>query len=77
MYRGLGEKIAEYLQSIGINPIYAATLVGIIISASYIKYFKTWDEEPILRKWFVVCTFIGTGMLVLSSILWFLGYMNG
>lgn len=77
MYRELGEKLSDFLLNVGINPLYAGTLIGLIISATYIKYFKTWKDEPVWRKWFVVWTFIGTGIGVLFSLLWFLGLMKG
>ena len=75
MYRGLGEKISEYLQSIGLNPLYVFTVLGILISLSYFKYFKTWEEEPWWRKWYASCTFAGTIMGIFFSIFSLLGYI--
>ena len=75
MYRGLGEKLAEYLQSIGLNPLYVCAVFGILISLSYFKYFKTWKEEPWWRKWFAGCTIVGTAFMIFFSIMSLLGYM--
>jgi len=37
MFRELGDAIAEYLTAIGINPIYAGTIILFFFSLSYVK----------------------------------------
>lgn len=76
MYRELGKYLSDFLQSVGINPIYVATIGGIIFSISYIKYFKTWEEEPYWRKMFAIGTFFGTGVCIIASILSLFGYID-
>ena len=72
----LADKILSILQAHGINPIYFVTVWGIIISLSYYKKLKNWENVESWRKWIIVTTLIGTAFLSIISILDLLGIIN-
>lgn len=72
----LAKKIRIFLEENGIDPIYAVTILGIVISLSYWNYFKNWEEIEPFRKRIVISTLFGTSVLVIISILKLLGLIN-
>jgi len=76
MYREAGEKLSEFFLSIGINPLYAATIGCLILSATYIKDLKNWEDQEWWSKSFIILTFLSTAMLLFFSLLLLLGILK-
>ena len=69
-------KLISFLQKHGINPIYFFTAWAIIISLSYYKDLKNWDNVVRVKKWMIVVTLIGTVVFIFMSTLQLLGIAN-
>ncbi len=65
----LVENITSFLEKHGINPIYVAAMIGIIISYSNFKYLKNWDNLPYWKKSTIITTFMATVFLIIVSII--------
>jgi len=47
---GLINKFRVLLENIGINPLYFSTIVSIIVTITYLRQFKNWDNIEYWRK---------------------------
>ena len=72
----LANDLRIFGQSHGINPVYFTTVVGIIVSLSYYKDLKNWENVVPAKKWIIVPTLIGTAVFTFMSILGLLGIAN-
>ncbi len=72
----LANDLRIFRQAHGINPVYFATVVGILISLSYYKDLKNWENVVPAKKWIIVPALIGTAVLSFMSILGLLGIAN-
>lgn len=70
----LANDLRIFLEAHGINPIYFATVAGILFSLSYYKDLKNWENVVPLKKWIIVPTLIGTAVLLIISILDLFGF---
>jgi len=73
----IGKTLVEMWHSLGINPIYGSTIVCIIITATYWKQFKNWDEQPDYMKSYLKSGIFVTVVLVIISLLnLFTGFLD-
>ncbi len=70
------DKLISFLLAHGINPVYFFTVVCIIVSLSYYKDLKNWENVDPVKKWIIVPALIGTAFLILLSILKLLGIIT-
>ena len=65
----LAREIRVFLESHGIDPIYASTIFVLLISISYRKQIRNWDEQPGWQKLLIVTTITATVLFVFISLL--------
>ena len=63
------ETIYNILNKIGVDPIIFSAIIGIVISISYLKDIKNWNQIPSYNKSIVISTITGTLILILISLL--------
>lgn len=71
MPKGFAEKIYDFLESYGIDPIYFVTCIMLVVSVSYIRYLDTWDKLPGWKKKIITTMMICTIAFVFISLLKF------
>lgn len=69
-------KIRILLEDYGIDPLYAVTVITVLIALSYRKELKEWDKIQGWRKGIVISTFFGASVLVLISLLRLVGVIE-
>ena len=69
-------KIRILLEDYGIDPLYAVTVICVLIAFSYRKELKEWDQIQGWRKGIVISTFFGAAVLALISLLRLLGIIE-
>jgi hypothetical protein len=62
------QPIVEMWHGLGINPIYGSTIVCLLITASYWKNYKNWDDQPDYMKSYLKSGIYATAVLVVISI---------
>lgn len=72
----LAQEIRVFLEDHGIDPIYAVTIVTILITLSYRKDIKEWKELQGWRKLIIITTIIGAGFFSLISLLRLTGLID-
>jgi len=70
------DNLRIFLQSHGINPLYVATIVMIVLSISYKKDLKNWKNVELSRKWFISSILTATVLCVLVCILSLFGILH-
>lgn len=72
----LADRITGFLQESGIDPIYFATLVCILITVSYWNDFKNWEKLPGWNKGLVASAVFATMVLSTISLLRIVGVIK-
>lgn len=67
--RELSKKIADFLESHGIDPLFAANIIIILYAISYWKLYKNWDKAPAIKKRSAIITLIAAIVCTIGSIL--------
>lgn len=65
----VAERIVEFFQGIGFNPLYAITVVCILITLSYWNDFKNWSELPGWNKRLAASAVLASVVLLIFSLL--------
>ena len=63
------KEISDFISSLGINPVYPATLMMLTISYFNLNKLKKWDELELYDKMFTTVTWICTILAVLGCII--------
>lgn len=58
----------ELFNSLGINPLYGATIFCVCLLLTHIKDFKNWNNIPDYKKSFIKSALFGTIILIIGSI---------
>jgi hypothetical protein len=69
----LAESFVQFLKENGIDPIYAITILSLLITLSYWRDFKNWNNTPNWAKRIPATTALGTAVFVIMSLLHLLG----
>ncbi len=64
--------IIDFFLKLGIEPVYVASLVGLLICLSYSKDIKRWTEVEDWKKIIIILSFVGTVIVFVISILFLL-----
>jgi hypothetical protein len=76
MKDNLASEIRIFLESHGIDPIYASTIFVVLISISYRKQIRNWDEQLGWQKLLIVTTVTGAVIFLMISLLRFLSIID-
>jgi hypothetical protein len=76
MLDGIIKSIRNFLEENDIDPFYAITLFGVLISLSYWKDFKNWEKRPDWVKSLAGTTLVGTIIFSIISLLRLVGIIN-
>jgi hypothetical protein len=72
----LAERIVNFFQEVGINPLYAITALCIIITLSYWNDFKNWSELAGWNKRLAVSAVLASTVLLIFTLLSLLGFAS-
>lgn len=77
MFKEISKELLVYLQKLGINPIYFATIliIGLHIGFDYRNY-KNWDKISNGQKFYVIVGLIASVVFVFFSLLTFIGVFH-
>lgn len=59
----------DFLRSMGVNPVYASTLICILITSSYWRQFKNWNKQDEATQFYLKSGIFLTIVLVIISII--------
>ena len=76
MKEDLADNITDFLESKGIDPLYAVTFLAIIVLISYKNQIKNWDDQEDWVKHLIIATAFGTVILVLFNFLRIIGFVG-
>ena len=69
----LAKRIVEFFQEIGVNPLYAITMLCVLITLTYRNDFKSWAKLPRWNKGLAASSLLASIVLITFSILSLLG----
>jgi hypothetical protein len=70
MGKEISNKLHQFLVSLGISPIYGATLIMLIISLITIRDLRKWDKLSMLQKYFDIIGWCSTIILLIFSLIY-------
>lgn len=62
-------EFSQFFHNLGIDPINAITVICIVISLTYLKDLKNWDELPSYRRSIIRSALIATAFLMIISLI--------
>lgn len=72
----LAEQIRLLLERSGIDVIYAVTILGLLITASYYRDVQNWSKLEDWHKGIILSAALGTTVLLTICFLRFVGVVN-
>ena len=73
-YKDFRAWIANLLESQGVDVMYLAAILGLIVSFKALKKVKNWDKLDDSDRFLVRSIFFATSVAIVGSILHFAGY---
>ena len=71
-----GKNLLQFFKEIGIDPLYAITILSIIITLSYWKNYKNWKNLESSRKGLIISSLFASTVLILMSFLNIIGVIK-
>ena len=72
----LGKKLLQFAKDIGIDPLFAITVLSVIISLSYWNNYKNWKNLKSSRKGLCMSSVFASIVLIFMSFLRLIGVIN-